>query len=64
MNVIHEKQQQKICNLSKSQIKDITEENKNYPRVINTTDTQFTQEEIQLLSKGLKYNLHYKLKTS
>jgi hypothetical protein len=56
MNIMHEKQQQKICNLSKSQIKDTTSE-KNYPRIINTTDTRFTQEEIQLLSKGLKLTL-------
>jgi hypothetical protein len=37
-------------------------ENKNYPRVKNTTDTQFTQSKMQLLKKGLKYNLHYKQK--
>jgi hypothetical protein len=61
MKIIHEKQQ-KIHNLYKSLIKNRTEENKNFPRVINTTDTKFIQEEIQLLSKGMKYNLHYKQK--
>jgi hypothetical protein len=41
----------------------ITNKNTNYPRVINTTNMQFTQEEVQKLSKSLKYNLHYKPKT-
>jgi hypothetical protein len=36
--------------------------NKNYPRVKNITDTQFTQSEMQLLKRRLKYNLHYKEK--
>jgi hypothetical protein len=35
---------------------------KTYPRVMNTTDIQFTQEEIKLLSQGLKYNLYYRQK--
>jgi hypothetical protein len=35
-------------------------ENRYYPRVINTTNIQFTQNEMQLLRKGLKYKLHYK----
>jgi hypothetical protein len=34
-------------------------ENKNYPRVKNTTNIQFTQNGMQLLRKGLKYHLHY-----
>jgi hypothetical protein len=36
--------------------------NTNYARIINHTNTQFTYEETQLLSKGLKYNLHHKHK--
>jgi hypothetical protein len=36
--------------------------NTHYPRVINSTNTQFTPVEIQVLSKGLKYNLHHKHK--
>jgi hypothetical protein len=37
--------------------------NKNYPRVINTTDTQSAQENIlQLLCKGLKYDSQCKQK--
>jgi dihydroorotate dehydrogenase len=64
MNTIHKKQQQKIRNLSKlqTQTKNTPAENRNYPRVINTTNVQFTQNEMQLLRKGLKYNLHYKQK--
>jgi hypothetical protein len=34
----------------------------NYPRVIYTTDIHFAQNEMQLLRKRLKYNLHYKNK--
>jgi hypothetical protein len=48
MKKIHQKQQQ-MSNLTKSQTTNI-----NYPRVINCTNTQFTQEETQLLSKGMK----------
>jgi hypothetical protein len=35
------------------------EKHKTYPRVINITDRQFTQEDIRLPSKELKYNLNY-----
>jgi hypothetical protein len=31
-----------------------------YPRVINNSDITFTDEELILLNKGLKYNLNYK----
>jgi dihydroorotate dehydrogenase len=64
MNRIDMKQQQKIPNLTKlqTQTKNTPAENRNYPRVINTTEVQFTQNEMQLLRKGLKYNLHYKQK--
>jgi hypothetical protein len=62
MEEIHKKQQQQVHNLAKSQTTNTTSKSTNYPRVINITKTQFTQEEIQLLSKGLKYNLHYKQK--
>jgi len=33
-----------------------------YPRVIDMTDIVFTDEEMTLLNKGLKYNLSYKRK--
>jgi predicted oxidoreductase (fatty acid repression mutant protein) len=62
MKIIHDKQH-KIWNLSKSQTKNIMEgKNKTYSRIMNTTDTQFTHEQIKLLSKGLKYILHYRQK--
>jgi hypothetical protein len=65
MKIIYEKQQQKIRNLSKLQkqtTKNTATENKNYPGVKNTTNTQFTPSEMQLLKKGLRHNLHYKQK--
>jgi hypothetical protein len=31
-----------------------------YPRIINDTNIEFSQEELTLLNKGLKYNLHFK----
>ena len=31
-----------------------------YPRVVNKTNVTFTQDELTLLNKGLKYNLSYK----
>ena len=33
-----------------------------YPRVINNTTIDFTPNELALLNKGMKYNLHYKQK--
>ena len=33
-----------------------------YPRIVNNTETKFSDEEITVLSKGLKYNLHHKQK--
>jgi hypothetical protein len=64
MKIIYEKQQEKRRNLSKlqKQTENTPTGNKNYPRVKNITDTQFTQSEMQLLKKRLKNNLHYKQK--
>jgi hypothetical protein len=62
MEKVYLKQQQKITNMTKTQNKDITITNKNYTRVENQANIQFTHEEIQILNKGLKYNLHYKNK--
>jgi hypothetical protein len=62
MNTTYKKQQQqKIRNMGKIHIAQ-TNNDANYTRVKNLTNTQFTQDEIQLLNKGLKYNLHYKNK--
>jgi hypothetical protein len=54
----------KICNLSnlQTQTQNTPVENRKCPRVMNTTDIYFIQEEVQLLNKGLKYNLCYKQK--
>ena len=61
MKTTYLKQQQKLKNMEKSHTT-TTKHNTNYTRVKNCTNTNFTQDEIQLLSKGLKYNLHYKNK--
>jgi hypothetical protein len=42
----------------KTQNSNLDKNNIKYNRVENHTNTQFTQSEIQLLNKGLKYNLH------
>jgi hypothetical protein len=59
---IHKTQQQKIQTLSKTKTTDTKNKDNSYPGVVNTTDTQFTKEEIHLLNKGLQYNLHHKQK--
>ena len=61
MNTTYLKQQQQLENMEKTQTT-MTKHNTNYTRVKNCTNTNFTQDEIQLLGKGLKYNLHYKNK--
>jgi hypothetical protein len=52
------KQQQKIANRTKTQTTGKINNNTNYTRVENHTNIQFTHEEIQLLNKGWRYNLH------
>jgi saccharopine dehydrogenase-like NADP-dependent oxidoreductase len=57
------KTKQKVTTLENTktqtnQIKDNTQ----YPRVLNQSDTYFTDDEMQLLEKGMKYNLHQKPK--
>jgi hypothetical protein len=61
MQEIYLKQQHKIANMIKTQNIDIGN-NTNYDRVKNYTNIQFTQNEMQLLNKGLQYNLHHKNK--
>jgi 2-succinyl-5-enolpyruvyl-6-hydroxy-3-cyclohexene-1-carboxylate synthase len=58
-----EKQNKKLTTLEKTktqttQIKDNTQ----YPRVLNQSDIYFTDDEMQLLRKGMKYNLQQKPK--
>jgi hypothetical protein len=61
MKITHLKQQQKTNNMKITQTTCLRS-NTNNTRVQNNTNIQFTQDEIQLLSKGLQYNLHYKNK--
>jgi hypothetical protein len=62
MEKVHLKQQQKRNNMITTQNTGIQNNNTNYARVENHTNIQFIQNEIQLLSEGLKYNLHHKNK--
>jgi hypothetical protein len=48
--------------MMRTQATDKTNNNTKHSRVDNYTNMQFTHDEIQLLNKGLKYNLHYKKK--
>jgi hypothetical protein len=52
--------EQKIEKLSKSQTNKPRPRHRFYPRVINKTNISFTNEEMKLLNKGLKYSLHHK----
>jgi hypothetical protein len=52
--------------LNKLTLKQTEKPNNNthfYPRVINETDIEFSNEEMTLLNKGLKYNLRHKKHT-
>jgi hypothetical protein len=57
-----QQQQQKIANMTKTETTDTINNNTNYTRAENHTNIQFTHEKIQILNKGLKYNLHHKNK--
>jgi hypothetical protein len=54
MEKVHLKQQQKINNTIKTQNTDMQNKNTIYTRLQNHTNTQFIQNKIQLLNKGLK----------
>jgi hypothetical protein len=64
MEKVYLKQQQKIAHMNNNQNtnKNKINNNTNYTRAENCTNIQFTNEEIQLLNKGLKYTLHHKNK--
>jgi hypothetical protein len=51
---------QKIKKLTKSQTDKPRTNSRFYPRVVNKTNISFTNEEMALLNKGLKYSLHHK----
>jgi hypothetical protein len=52
----------KINKLTCGQNKNLDTNIQFYRRVINKTDTKFSNDEMTLLNKGLKYNLTYKRK--
>ena len=52
----------KINKLAHHQNKNLETSTQFYPRVINKTDIEFSNDEITLLNKGLKYNLTHKWK--
>jgi hypothetical protein len=58
MEKVYKTQQQKKANMRTK----ATNNNTTHTRVENYTKIQFTYNEIQLLNKGLKYNLHHKNK--
>jgi hypothetical protein len=60
MKNVHHRQQRKIEGLK--QASNATHNITKCNRVENRTNIYFTSEEMQLLSKGLKYNLHHKHK--
>jgi hypothetical protein len=52
----------KLCKLMKTQTKDPDCQGQFYSWVINKTNIEFTNDELSLLNKGLKYNLSYNKK--
>jgi len=54
--------EEKLKNLVHTQTKTLDCKSNFYPRVINKTDLTFTNDELTLLNKGLKYNLNHKHK--
>ena len=52
----------KLNHLSQQRTKTPQQNHSFYPRVINTTDIEFSEQEMKLLEKGPKYNLHSKPK--
>ena len=52
----------KLQNLTRSQKTTPSTKHTFHPRVINNTDISFTDNEMKLLQKGLKYNIHAKNK--
>jgi hypothetical protein len=52
----------KLNRLIQSQVTKPQQKHNFYPRVVNNTDIQFANNEMTLLQKGLKYNLHTKQK--
>jgi hypothetical protein len=53
---------EKLGQLTNTQKQEILPNTEFYPRVVNKTDINITKEELELLNKGLKYNLQCKQK--
>jgi hypothetical protein len=51
----------KITNLVNCRTENPNNNAQFYPRVVNNTDITFTDEEMTLLNKALKYSLQYKV---
>ena len=58
----YKKLDKKLNHLSQQQSRITQPHHKFYPRTINTTDINFSEQEMTLLEKGPKYNLHSKPK--
>jgi ABC-type lipoprotein release transport system permease subunit len=56
----YQQQNQKLEKLQEYQTQKIDNIQQFHPKIHNLTDVHFTENETILLSKGLKYNLHYK----
>jgi hypothetical protein len=62
MQAKYKKLDMKISKLTQTQTKTPRHTQDFYPRMINDTNIPFTEQEMALLHKGLKYNLHTKRK--
>ena len=60
MQIKYKELDAKIRKLTQAQILKPRQMHNFYPRVINNTDIPFSEPEMSLLQKGLKYNLHSK----
>jgi len=58
----HKVLENKLNRLTNTQKQKINHTTTFYPRVVNKTDINITKDELDLLSKGLKYNLQHKNK--
>jgi hypothetical protein len=56
----YQQQNQKLKNLKEHQTQKIENKQQFHPKIRNLTDIHFIEKETTLISKGLKYNLHYK----
>jgi hypothetical protein len=62
MEKIYSSLDKKISKLVQTQTTKLNTNAQFYPRVVNKTNIPFTDEELKLLNKGLKYNLSHKRK--